>query len=184
MGHIIDVSSTMPHDVPRNHYGDRRVQATGRYAAALRPVAAWVQDPKRFKFRGAGRRLAAAEQPKARSILEPARSETVDDTPRGLTSRSTTSEPGKESWDFDGSMPTSARNRTRRSPMLTHETSLVSGASVMGMTSRVGQGQSRLSANVLGISTAPTQEDRLRLKDRLCQQPAGDFIEESQSRQR
>jgi hypothetical protein len=140
MGHIIDVSSVAPRDVPRNHYDDRRVPAIGRYTAALRPVAAWVQDPKRFKFRGAGRRLAAAEQPKAGSVLEPARPEMADDTPQGLTSRSTTSKPGEESWDFDGNVVTSARNRTRRSPMPTHETLPVSGASIVGMTSRVGQG--------------------------------------------
>jgi hypothetical protein len=146
---------------------------------ALRPVAAWVQTPKRFKFRGAGRRLVAAEQPKARSILEPARPEMDGDTPRILTSRSTTSELGEESWDFNKSVQTSARNRTRRSPMLTHETSLVLGASVMGMTSRVGQGQSRLPADVPGISTALSQEDRLRPKDWLRQQSAGDFTEES-----
>jgi hypothetical protein len=184
MGHIIDVSSTTPHDIPRNHYGDRRVQATGRYTATLRPVAAWVQDPKRSKFRGAGRRLAAAEQPKTGSILEPARPKMADDTPRGLTSRLMTSEPGKESRDFDGSVPTLARNRTRRSPMLTHETLPVLGAGVVGTTSRVGQGQSCLSADVPGISMALSQEDRLRPKDRLRQQPAGNFIEESQSRQR
>jgi hypothetical protein len=81
MGYIIDVSSATPHDVPRNQYGDQRVQVTGRYTMALSPVVAWVQDQKRFKFRGAGRRLAAAEQPKVGSILEPARPETADDTP-------------------------------------------------------------------------------------------------------
>jgi hypothetical protein len=151
---------------------------------ALRPVAAWVQNPKWFKFQGAGRRLVAAEQPKAGSVLEPACPETADDTPRSLTPRPTTSEPGKESWDIDGSVSTSARNRTRRSPLLTHETSPVSGASVVGMTSRVGQGQSRLPADVPGISMALSQEDRLRPKDQLRQLPARDFIEESQSWQR
>jgi hypothetical protein len=68
--------------------------------------------------------------------------------------------------------------------MLTHETSPVSGASVMEMTSRVGQGQSRLPADVSGISTALSQEDRLRPKDRLRQQSADDSTEESQSRRR
>jgi hypothetical protein len=68
--------------------------------------------------------------------------------------------------------------------MLTHETLPVSGASVVGMTIRVGQGQSHLPADVPGISTALSQEDRLRPKDRLRQQPAGDFTEESQSRRR
>jgi hypothetical protein len=66
--------------------------------------------------------------------------------------------------------------------MLTHETSPVSGASVVGMTSRVGQGQRCLPADVPGISTVLSQEDRLRPKGRLCQQPAGDSTEESQSR--
>jgi hypothetical protein len=63
----------------------------------------------------------------------------VGDTPWNLISRSMTSEPVEESWDFDGSVLTSARNRTRRSPMLTRETSSVSGASVVGMTSGVCQ---------------------------------------------
>jgi hypothetical protein len=82
-----------------------------------------------------------------------------------------TSEPSEESWDFDGSVLTSARNRTRRSPMLTHETSSVLGASVVGMTSRVGQGQSRLPADVPGISTTLGEEDRLRPEDRLATPP-------------
>jgi hypothetical protein len=55
---------------------------------------------------------------------------------------------------------------------------------VVGMTSRVGQGQSRLLADFPRISTALSQEDRLRPKDRLRQQLASDFTEESQSRRR
>jgi hypothetical protein len=50
------------------------------------------------------------------------------------------------------------------------------------MTSRVGQLQSHLPADVPGISMALSQEDRLYPKDRLRQQPAGDSTEESQSR--
>jgi hypothetical protein len=42
----------------------------------------------------------------------------------------------------------------------------------MGMTSGVCQGQCCLPAGVPGISTALGQEDRLRPKGRLCQQPA------------
>jgi hypothetical protein len=183
-GRVTDACQATPHDIPQNHYGDRRVQATGRYTAALRPVTAWVQDPKWFKFRGAGRRLAAAEQPKDGLILELARLETADDTPQGLTSRPMIFGPDEESWDFDGSVLASAMNRIRQSPMLTHDTSPVSGASVVGMTSRVGQGQSRLPADVPGISTALSHEDRLRPKDRLRQQPADDSTEESQSRRR
>jgi hypothetical protein len=52
------------------------------------------------------------------------------------------------------------------------------------MNSRVGQGQSHLPADVLGMSTALSQEDQLRPEDRLRQQPADDSTEEGQSRQR
>jgi hypothetical protein len=97
MGHITDVRCAKPHDVSRNHYGDQRVQATGRYAAALGPVAAWVRTPKRFKSQGAGRRLAAAEQPKAGPVPEPARPEMANDTPQDLAIRATTFEPDKGS---------------------------------------------------------------------------------------
>jgi hypothetical protein len=50
------------------------------------------------------------------------------------------------------------------------------------MTSGVCQGQRCLPAGVPGVSTAPSNEDRLRLKGRLRQQPTGDSTEESQSR--
>jgi hypothetical protein len=155
----------------------------GRDAAAHGQVARWCR-PRESKSRGVEHQQAAAWQPPTGSVLEPACPETTGDTPRSLTSRPTTSEPGEESWDFDGSGLTSARNRTRRSPMLTHETSPVSGASVVGMTSRVGQGQRCLPADVLGISTALSQEDRLRPKGRLRQQLAGNSTAESQSRRR
>jgi hypothetical protein len=51
---------------------------------------------------------------------------------------------------------TSARKRTRRSPMLTHETSPVSGATVVGMTYGACQGPSYLpaAAGIPGVSTA------------------------------
>jgi hypothetical protein len=65
-------------------------------------AAAWDQNSKRHKFRGATHRLAAARRSPARSILEPARPETAGDVPQGLTSRPTTSRPDEESWDFDG----------------------------------------------------------------------------------
>jgi hypothetical protein len=45
--------------------------------------------------------------------------------------------------------------------MLTHETSPVSGASVMGMTSGVCHGQRCLPAGVPGISMVLSQKDRL-----------------------
>jgi hypothetical protein len=66
--------------------------------------------------------------------------------------------------------------------MLTHETSPVLGASVMGMTNGAYNGPSNMPAGVPGVSTASAQEDRLRPKSRLRQQPAGDSTEGSQSR--
>jgi hypothetical protein len=51
----------------------------------------------------------------------------------------------------------------------------------VGMTSGVCQGQRCLSAGIPGVSTALSNEDRLRLKGQLCQQPAGDSTKESQS---
>jgi hypothetical protein len=66
--------------------------------------------------------------------------------------------------------------------MLTHETSLVSGASVVGMTYRAYQGPSNMPAGVPGVSTTSAREDRLRPKGQMRQQPAGDSTEESQSR--
>jgi hypothetical protein len=77
---------------------------------------------------------------------------------------------------------TSVRKRTHRSPMQTHETSPVSRASVVGMTSGACQGPCYLPTGIPGISTALGREDRLRSKGRLRQQPAGDSTEESQSR--
>jgi hypothetical protein len=66
--------------------------------------------------------------------------------------------------------------------MLANETSPVSGDSVMGMTSGVRQRQRCMPAGILGVPTASSKKDRLQLKGRLCQQPASDSTEESQSR--
>jgi hypothetical protein len=66
--------------------------------------------------------------------------------------------------------------------MQTHETLLVLGASVVGMTSGVCQGQRCLPSGIPGVSTASSKEDWLQLEGRLRQQPAGNSTEESQSR--
>jgi hypothetical protein len=66
--------------------------------------------------------------------------------------------------------------------MLAHETSPVSGASVVGMTYGVRHGPGSMPAGVPGVPTASGQEDRLRPKGRLRQRPAGDSAEESWSR--
>jgi hypothetical protein len=121
-------------------------------------------------------------QPPDGSVLEPACHETASDTPQDLISRPATSEPNEGSWDFDERELASARNRSRRSPMLTHETSPVLGPSVVGMTIRVGQRQGYLPADVLGISTTLGQRGRLRSKGRLRQQPADDSTVGSPSR--
>jgi hypothetical protein len=138
-------------------------------------------SPRGSKSQGAGHRRAAAWWSPARSVLEPVRPKTAGDILQDLTSGPTTSRPNEESWDFDGNKLTSARIRTRRSPLQNHETSPVSGASVMGMTYEACQGPSYLPAGVPGVSTALGWEDRLRSKGWLRQQPAGDSTEESQS---
>jgi hypothetical protein len=129
-------------------------------------------------------KLVAMRQPPAGSVLKPARPETAGDTPWDLTSRPTAFQPNERSWDFDGYESTSARNRTRRSPILSHETSPVLGASVAGMTIWVGQGQSHLSADILGITATSGQGGRLRPKGRLRQQPAGIFTTGCPNRRR
>jgi hypothetical protein len=125
----------------------------GRDVAARGQVVLWP-SPRGSKSLGAGHRRAAAWWSPAGSVLEPVRPETAGDVPRDLTSRPATSRPNEESWDFDGNELTSARTRTHRSPMLTHETSPVSGASVVGITYGACQGPSYLPAGVPGVSTA------------------------------
>jgi hypothetical protein len=63
--------------------------------------------------------------------------------------------------------------------MQAHETSPVSGASVMGMTYGAHLGPSNMSAGVPGVPTASAREDRLCPKGRLRQQPADDSTEEN-----
>jgi hypothetical protein len=66
--------------------------------------------------------------------------------------------------------------------MLAHETSPVSGASVVGMTYGAHHGPGNMPAGVLGVPKALAPEDRLRPKGRLRQQPAGDPATEERSR--
>jgi hypothetical protein len=65
--------------------------------------------------------------------------------------------------------------------MLAHETSPVSGASVLGMTYRAYHGPSNMPAGIPGVPTASAREDRLCPKGRLCQQLTGDSTEENWS---
>jgi hypothetical protein len=73
----------------------------GSDATARRQVAP-RSKPQESKSQGDGRQQAAARQPPAGSVLEPACPEAAGDTSRSLTSRPTISEPDEESWDFDG----------------------------------------------------------------------------------
>jgi hypothetical protein len=66
--------------------------------------------------------------------------------------------------------------------MLAHETSPVSGASVVGMTYGAYHRPSNMPAGVPGVPTASAREDRLRSKGQLRQQPAGDSAKENWSR--
>jgi hypothetical protein len=66
--------------------------------------------------------------------------------------------------------------------MITHETSPVSGASVVGMTYGAHHGPRNMPTGVPGVPAAPAREDRLRPKGRLRQQPTGDSIKEGRSR--
>jgi hypothetical protein len=50
------------------------------------------------------------------------------------------------------------------------------------MTYRAHHGLSNMPAHIPGVPTALAREDRLRPKGWLCQQPAGDSIEENWSR--
>jgi hypothetical protein len=132
------LTRAMRHLGERNHYGCRRSlhdckqrDITLQHTHADGSIG---PDFERHEFRGAGRWLTAAEQLPAGSVRGSARPEIGDRTPRDLTSRPKTFQPDEDPWDFDGRKLTSARNRTRRSHMLSHETLPVLGASVVGMT--------------------------------------------------
>jgi hypothetical protein len=66
--------------------------------------------------------------------------------------------------------------------MIAHETSPVSGASVVGMTYGAHHGPSNMPAGVPGVPAALAREDRHRPKGRLRQQPVGNSTEENRSR--
>jgi hypothetical protein len=112
-GHVANACQTTPRDVLGSYYGGRKSLSDRTLCCSIQVSRSVVQISKWFKFQEARRQLAATKQPKGGAILEPARLETADNASRGKTLRSTTSEPGEGSWDFDRSVLTSARNRTR-----------------------------------------------------------------------
>jgi hypothetical protein len=91
MGHVADASLTPSRDVYGNHYGGRRVKATGRDSGHWRtaPAAAWKQDPKRHKSQGG----SPGSQPPVGLSPELERLETAGGVPRDLASKSATSRP-------------------------------------------------------------------------------------------
>jgi hypothetical protein len=181
MGHVADVYQSTPHDDSGSYDGgDSEVKTTRLATGALHRPQRGIKTRSGTSSQGVAHRLAAARRPPAGLNPEPACLEMAGGVPRYSASNQQLQD--RESWDFDGNEQTSARRRTRRSPMLTHETSPVSGASVVGMTSGACHGPSYLPAGVPGVSMALGREDQLHPKGRLRQQPAGDSTEESQSR--
>jgi hypothetical protein len=132
MGHVADVCQPTSHDDLGSYDGgDSEVKndKTGHWRAVS--ATAWEQDPKRRNFQK-GSAPARGRQPgRIWNRLVPRRPEELCETqPRGLERPSRARNPGTSTK----ASKTSARRGTRRSPMLAHETSPVSGASVMEMT--------------------------------------------------
>jgi hypothetical protein len=179
MGRITDVGLVSPHDILWNHYEDRRVQVTRQDTAAL----CWPQRGIRARSDTSsegpltGLRPHGGRQPdRSWSRHVPRRPVKLHGTwPQDQQPPGRTTNPGTSTE----TNKTSVRKGTRRSPMQTHETSLVSGATVVGMTSGVCQGQRCLPAGVPGVSMALGKEDRHQPKGRLRQQLAGNSTEES-----
>jgi hypothetical protein len=154
IGHIADASLISSHDVFWNHYGRRRVKVTRRDTAALRRPQRGIKTRSGASSQGAAHRLAAARRPPAGLDLEPARLETAGGVPRYSASNQQLPDQTMNPGTSTETSETSARRRTHRSPMLAHETSPVSGASVMGMTNGACHGPSYMPASVPGVSTA------------------------------
>jgi hypothetical protein len=136
-----------PHHAPRGHSKGQpprlpqKIEGLGpmRCDAAARGQVAPSPKSRGFKFQRAGHRLAAVMQLQAGLDREPAHRETAGDAQRILDR--TVIQPDVNPCHFDGCEQTLVRKRTHRSPMLFHETSPVSGASVVGITTWVCQRQ-------------------------------------------
>jgi hypothetical protein len=155
MGCIADVCQSTPHDDSGSYDGgDSEVKMIRLATGALRRPRRGIRTRNGKSSEGAVHRLATAEQLPAGLDLELAHLETARGVPRNSTSRPVTSRPDKESWDFDGNKQDFGEERNPPKPHAAHETSLVSGASVMGMTNGACHGPSYLPAGIPGISTA------------------------------
>jgi hypothetical protein len=131
MGRDTDDSPAPLRDICRNHCGGRRVKMTGLATGAQRRPPRGNKTRSGASSQEAARRLAAASRAAPRSRLVSRRSGKLRKTqPRRQERPSRTRNPGTSTK----ASKTLARRRTRQSPMLAHETSPVSGASVVGMT--------------------------------------------------
>jgi hypothetical protein len=154
MGHDADVCQSAPHDDWGSYDGgDSEVKTTRPAIGALRRSWRGIKTRSATSSEGAACRLVTTRRPPAGLNLEPARLEAAGGVPRNLSSKPATSRPGKESWDFYGNEQDFGEEKNPPKPMLTHETSPVSGASVVGITYGACQDQSYLPAGVPGVST-------------------------------
>jgi hypothetical protein len=163
MGHFTDTSLISSRDIFWNRGGGRRVKMTRQDAGALRRPQHGIKTRSGKVPRG--RRTGS--RPPAKLDLKPACLETAGGAPRDLAPNQQLPDQTKNPGTLTKTNETSARNGTRRSPMLTHETSPVLGASVVGMNNGACQGLTNMLAGVPGVSTALAREDRLRPKGRL-----------------
>jgi hypothetical protein len=103
MGHVADVYQSAPHDDSGSYDGgDSEVKMTRLATGALRWPQRRIKTRSGTSSKGVAYQLATAKQTPARPNLESARLETAGGIPRDFASKSTTSRPDKESWDFDG----------------------------------------------------------------------------------
>jgi hypothetical protein len=129
MGRVADVCRPTPHDDLRSYgEGDSEVKVTRLVTGTLRRPLRGSEIRSGASSQEASRRLVV------RRFAAPSRAITragsSRDGQRNFARPGRAGGPGTSTRTSE----TSAKRRTRRSPMLSHETSPVSGASVVGMT--------------------------------------------------
>jgi hypothetical protein len=155
MGCVANICQSTPRDDSGSYDGGgSEVKMIRLATGALHRPQRGIRTRSGTSSEGAAHRLMTVEQPPVGLDLDPTRLEMAGGVPCDLASKPATSRPDKNPGTLTETNKTSARKGTRRSPMLTHETSLVSGASVVGMTNGACRGPSYLPAGVPGISTA------------------------------
>jgi hypothetical protein len=134
MGRVADVCRPTSHDDSRSYDGgDSEVKVTRLATGALRRPPRGNETQSGASSQEAACRLAAASR--AATGAGSSRDGRENSTKPGLDDQSQqASRPMETPGTSTKASKTSARGRTRQSPMLAHETSPVSGASVVGMT--------------------------------------------------